>query len=110
MPHIRMRGLPQEAVCRISETLLDELANLCQIKAESFTLDWEPSVSYRAGKVDTTFVQVEVLWFPKDPEIRHAVEQIIRQAVLAHYSPAKHISIMFMALTPQCYYRDGKHF
>ena len=110
MPHIRMRGLPQEAVCRISETLLDELANLCQIKTDSFTLDWEPSVAFRHGEVDKAFVQVEVLWFAKDPEIRHAVEQIIRQAVLAIYSPEKHISIMFMALTPQSYYRDGQHF
>ncbi|MCG9712179.1 DUF1904 domain-containing protein [Shewanella insulae] len=110
MPHIRMRGLPQEAVASISETLLDELASQCQIKADGFTLDWVPSVSYRAGKVDKTFVQVEVLWFPKDPEIRHEVEQIIRQAVLTAYSPEKHISIMFMALTPQCYYRDGQHF
>ncbi|CAM3966038.1 DUF1904 domain-containing protein [Shewanella aquimarina] len=110
MPHIRMRGLPQEAVCRISETLLDELANQCQVKTDSFTLDWEPSVAFRHGKVDKAFVQVEVLWFAKDPEIRHAVEQIIRQAVLAVYSPAKHISVMFMALTPQCYYRDGQHF
>ncbi|MCG9736648.1 DUF1904 domain-containing protein [Shewanella insulae] len=110
MPHIRMRGLPQEAVASISETLLDELASQCQIKADGFTLDWVPSVSYRAGKVDETFVQVEVLWFPKDPEIRHEVEQIIRQAVLTAYSPEKHISIMFMALTPQCYYRDGQHF
>ncbi|MCG9756577.1 DUF1904 domain-containing protein [Shewanella insulae] len=110
MPHIRMRGLPQEAVASISETLLDELASQCQIKADGFTLDWVPSVSYRAGKVDKTFVQVEVLWFPKDPEIRHAVEQIIRQAVLTAYSPEKHISIMFMALKPQCYYRDGQHF
>ncbi|MCG9722756.1 DUF1904 domain-containing protein [Shewanella sp. Isolate7] len=110
MPHIRMRGLPQEAVCRISETLLDELANLCQVKTDSFTLDWEPSVAFRHGELDKAFVQVEVLWFAKDPEIRHAVEQSIRQAVLAVYSPAKHISIMFMALTPQCYYRDGQHF
>ncbi len=110
MPHIRMRGLPQEAVITLSETLLEQLATLCQGNSNSFTLDWVPSISYRHGEVDTQHVQVEVLWFPKDPETHHAVEQAIREAILSVYFQAKHISIMFMTLTPSCYYRDGQHF
>ncbi|MCZ4338146.1 DUF1904 domain-containing protein [Shewanella colwelliana] len=110
MPHIRMRGLPQEAVIDLSRDLLDRLAARCNVSAEGFTLDWVPSISYRHGEVDRDFVQVEVLWFPKDPETHHVVEQDIRQAILSVYSSAKHISIMFTALTPSCYYRDGHHF
>ena len=71
MPHIRMRGLPQEAVCTMSNTLLDTLAVTCQLRPESFTLDWVPSISYRGGAQDNSFVQVEVFWFAKDPNTRH---------------------------------------
>ena len=110
MPHIRMRGLPQEAVVELSKTLIDELALLCQTAPSSFTLDWVPSISYRHGEVDRDFVQVEVLWFPKKPETHHVVEQVIRQAILSVYVSAKHISIMFTTLSPSCYYRDGRHF
>ncbi len=110
MPHIRMRGLPQEAVITLSETLLEQLAEICQGNSNSFVLDWIPSVSYRHGKVDMQHVQVEVLWFPKDPETHHAVEQAIRKAILSVYSQATHIVVMFTTLTPSNYYRDGHHF
>ncbi|MCG9696694.1 DUF1904 domain-containing protein [Shewanella sp. Isolate11] len=110
MPHIRMRGLPQQAVITISETLLEQLAQICNGNIDSFTLDWVPSISYRHGKADTRFVQVEVLWFPKDPDTHHLVEQAIREAVLSVYSQATHITVMFTTITPSSYYRDGHHF
>ncbi|MCE9678407.1 DUF1904 domain-containing protein [Shewanella sp. AS1] len=110
MPHIRMRGLPQEAVKIMSGSLLEKLANICHSNSDSFTLDWIPSVSYRHQEVDQHFVQVEVLWFPKTPETHHDVEQAIRESILTVHSQARHIAVIFMALEPSCYYRDGHHF
>ena len=61
MPHISMRGLPQAVVAEFSQALLQALAAICKGNAESFTLDWIPSISYRNGKIDQRFVQVELL-------------------------------------------------
>lgn len=78
MPHIRMRGLPEHIVAQLSQTLLEDLASVTQIKPDAFTLDWVPSISYRGGNIDISVVQVEVLWFPKAPEIQDEVERTIR--------------------------------
>ena len=110
MPHIRMRGLPEDVVATVSCTLLDQLADLCQVNVQGFTLDWIPSLSYRDGKVDLSITQVEVLWFAKDPETHDKVEQAIREAVSNAYPELQHLAVMFRELKPSCYYRDGKHF
>ncbi|NMH63842.1 DUF1904 domain-containing protein [Shewanella salipaludis] len=110
MPHIRMRGLPEEAVAGISRHLLDELASLCGAKAENFTLEWIPSRSYRHGELELGFTQVEVLWFPKDRQTHHRVEQVIRQAVGRAHPGLERLAVMFVTLDPSAYYRDGQHF
>ncbi|WP_028772210.1 DUF1904 domain-containing protein [Shewanella waksmanii] len=110
MPHIRMRGLPEHIVAQLSQTLLKDLASVTQIKPDAFTLDWVPSISYRGGNIDISVVQVEVLWFPKAPEIQDEVERTIRKQLLTVYSQATHIAILFTALEPRGYYRNGTHF
>ncbi|WP_076411463.1 DUF1904 domain-containing protein [Shewanella sp. UCD-KL12] len=110
MPHIRMRGLPESVVAKLSHTLLEQLADLCQVNAQGFTLDWIPSLSYRDGNLDLSTTQVEVLWFPKDPETHDKVEQAIRDAISTAYPELQHLAVMFRELNPACYYRDGKHF
>lgn len=109
MPHISMRGLPQTVVAAFSQTLLQSLADICKGNAESFTLDWIPSISFRNGKIDQRFVQVELLWFPKDPDIHLKVEQTIRLAVTEAYPELTHIAVMFLSLNPSASYRGGQH-
>lgn len=110
MPHIRMCGLPEGVVASLSNTLLDQLADICQVNAQGFTLDWIPSSSYRNGKVDHSTTQVEVLWFPKDPETHDKVALAIREAITHAYPELQHLAVMFTELNPRTYYRDGKHF
>ncbi|WP_394205277.1 DUF1904 domain-containing protein [Shewanella waksmanii] len=110
MPHIRMRGLPEDVVAQLSHTLLNDLAVVTQLDAKAFTLDWVPITSYRGGTADHSVLQVEVLWFPKAPDIQDEVESIIRQQLLSIYRQATHVAVMFTALEPRNYYRDGNHF
>lgn len=110
MPHIRMRGLPQEVVQNLSNTLIDTLAGICKGNVDSFTLEWLPCSAYRRGELDTRFTQVEVLWFPKDPDTHHLVEQAIREAITHAYSSLDTLVVMFFTLTPSAYYRNGHHF
>jgi len=110
MPHIRMRGLPEAAVAELSKMLLEQLAGICKVNSQGFTLDWIPSIGYRNGCVDQSFTQVEMLWFPKDPETHHLVEKVIREAVKKAYPESQHIVVMFRQLEPETYYRDGQHF
>lgn len=39
MPHIRLRGLPEAVVIDLSRTLLHELAQICHVDQQGFTLD-----------------------------------------------------------------------
>ena len=110
MPHIRMRGISEEGVKTLSETLITVLADTIKGNADSFTLEWLPSHAYRDGALDTRFTQVEVLWFPKDPETHQKVEQVIRDAITQVYPALETIVVMFYTLTPSAYYRNGHHF
>ncbi|NRD73972.1 DUF1904 domain-containing protein [Shewanella sp. VB17] len=110
MPHIRLRGLPEAVVIDLSRTLLHELAQICHVDQQGFTLDWIPSTSYRDGLLDLSTTQVEVLWFPKDHDTHQLVESVIREAIMMAYPELQHLSVMFMALDPSTYFRNGEHF
>ena len=110
MPHIRVYGMSQSVVANLSDTLIDVLAEICQVKAESFIIDWMSNQSYRRGQSVNNIAQIEVLWFPKDPETHHRAEKAIREAVTNAYPELKHTIIMFRELVPSNYYKDGQHF
>lgn len=110
MPHIRVYGMSQSVVANLSDTLIDVLAEICQAKAESFIIDSINSQSYRRGQTVNDIAQIEVLWFPKDPETHHRAERAIREAVICAYPELKHTVVMFRELTPSTYYKDGKNY
>lgn len=110
MPHVRVSGLPEFVVATLSGSLLEALANICQAKPEAFILDWINTSQYRDGVKIEDIAQVEVLWFPKDPETHHRAEKVIREAVLAAYPSTKHVIVMFRQLVPSTYYKDGQHY
>ncbi len=98
MPHISMRGLPQAVVAELSQTLQQALAVICKGNAESFIVDWTPSINYCNGRIDQRFVQIELLGFPLDPDIHLKVEQIIRLTVTEIYPELTNIVVMFLSL------------
>ncbi|ACA86605.1 DUF1904 family protein [Shewanella woodyi] len=110
MPHIRLRGLPEAAVIDLSRTLLHDLAKICNVNQQAFTLDWVSSVSYRDGMRELSTTQVEVLWFPKDPNTHQMVESAIREAIKIVYPELQNLSVIFIALDPSTYFRNGEHF
>jgi hypothetical protein len=113
MPHIRIRGVKQEAVANISRTLLHALASLCGNNEASYSLEWLPSTNYRDGQLVSSTPMVEVLWFPRDQETQQAVEACVRHALLAETrltEKIEHLIVMFIELEPQAYYRNGQHF
>lgn len=110
MPHLRLRGLPEAAVIDLSRSLLRDLAQIYNVNPKGFTLDWVPSVSYRDGMPDLSITQVEILGFPKDPHTHQLIECAIREAVTLAYPELQNLSIMFIALDPSTYFRNGVHF
>ncbi|MGS0677143.1 DUF1904 family protein [Shewanella sp. 125m-1] len=110
MPHVRVSGLPETVIATLSINLLEALADICQSKPESFILDWINSSNYRNGKKVTDIAQVEVLWFPKDPQTHHRAEQVLREAILKVYPGLEHIIVMFRQLEPSTYFKDGQHY
>ncbi|PKG58090.1 DUF1904 domain-containing protein [Shewanella sp. Choline-02u-19] len=110
MPHIKVYGMPESVVANLSDQLIEVLAEICQVNAESFIIDCISSQSYRRGQCVNDTAQVEVLWFPKDPETHHRAEKVIREAVIRAYPGLKHTIVMFRELTPSTYYKDGTHY
>lgn len=110
MPHIKVYGIPESVVANLSDQLIEVLAEICQVNAESFIIDCISSQSYRRGQCVNDTAQIEVLWFPKDPETHRRAEKVIREAVTCASSGLKHTIVMFRELTPSTYYKDGKHY
>ncbi|ABZ76618.1 Domain of unknown function DUF1904 [Shewanella halifaxensis HAW-EB4] len=110
MPHLRISGLSEAAVATLSIGLLEALAKVCQAKPESFILDWVNSNNYRNGEQVNDIAQVEVLWFPKDPETHHRAQKVIREALLMANPKLQHVIVMFRQLEPSTYYKDGQHY
>ena len=70
MPHIRCRGMQRELVAAISETLVEQLAELTQAPAAHFTIEYIPAefIATRFGGQAYPFI--ELFWFDRGQEMQ----------------------------------------
>ncbi|AZQ10544.1 DUF1904 domain-containing protein [Shewanella khirikhana] len=108
MPHLRIRGLEQAEVARLSETLPAALSRLTQTDESAYTTEWIPSQFFQQGKACRPTVMAEVLWFQRNEATQDAMEACIREQLMAYTQQG--IAIVFIALDKRGYYRDGRHF
>ncbi|MBD0382685.1 DUF1904 family protein [Paenibacillus sedimenti] len=105
MPRITVRGLSVDQVCQMSESLVEQLAAICDCETDNFTLECNTHPSIFAGKIVPAYPFIEVAWFERGPAIRDQVAKAITDHVLALGIPEVEVAFTFYA--ENGYYING---
>ena len=108
MPQIKVRGINENDICKISEKMVDELVEAVKCPRDYFEIECIKSVAIRDGKIADVYPFVEVAWFDRGQETQDKVAKIITEELKnVGYAPS---DIFFTILKESAYYEDGKHF
>lgn len=108
MPHIRIRGMKEAEVIKVSRDLIDDLVTIIDSPRDHFTLEYIPSLYIFDGEKDgNMYPFVEVLWFS-----REALKTQVARAITKRLKPFNYsdVTVYFENLEPKRYYENGDHF
>ena len=108
MPIIKIKAIPQNAICMISKAMIDDLQKATQIPREHFTLELPTSVYILDGQIVEGPPMVEVYWFDRGQELQDQVAKLLtRHIQSAGYAD---VDVIFTILDRNSYYENGEHF
>lgn len=110
MPHIRCRGMQRETVVAISETLVEQLADLTKAPAAHFTVEYIPTefIATRFGGQAYPFI--ELFWFDRGQEMQDAAAKLITSIVKQAVGNDAEVAIVVQPLSRNSYYDNGEHY
>ena len=108
MPHIRCRGMQRDIVVAISETLVEQLAELTKAPAAHFTIEYIPAefIATRFGGQAYPFI--ELFWFDRGQEMQDAAAQLITSIVKSKLE--MDVAVVVQPLQRTNYYDNGQHY
>ena len=75
MPQIKVRGINENDICKISEKMIDELVEAVKCPRDYFEIECIKSVAIRDGKIADVYPFVEVAWFDRGQEVQDRSEE-----------------------------------
>jgi hypothetical protein len=108
MPRITIRGLSAEQVCKISESLVEQLAVICGCESDNFTLECVQHTAIFGGEIVQAYPFVEVAWFERGEEVRNQVALTLTNHVLGLGIPE--VEVAFTTYSKDAYYSNGISF
>ncbi|WP_413584736.1 DUF1904 domain-containing protein [Bdellovibrio sp. HCB274] len=109
MPHLRFRGINQDQVAKLSQTLPNNLAATMETTEDNFSIEHIHTDFFSKGQKGGAYPFVEVLWFQRSQEIQDQSAKIITEQV-KQYCPNDDVAVIFVSLTKSAYYENGSHF
>ncbi len=106
MPHLLFRGVNPEQVRAISETLVAEMAAVCQCPEDYIMLECLHTTALFGGKVVPSYPFVEVAWFDRGAAVRDLAAACIDRHVRSLGVPE--LEIAFRNYEKESYYANGK--
>jgi len=108
MPHIRCRGMQRDTVVAISETLVEQLAELTKAPAAHFTIEYIPAefIATRFGGQAYPFI--ELFWFDRGQEMQDAATQLITSIVKSKLE--MDVAVVVQPMQRTNYYDNGQHY
>ncbi len=108
MPHIRCRGMQRDTVVAISETLVEQLAELTKAPAAHFTIEYIPAefIATRFGGQAYPFI--ELFWFDRGQEMQDAAAQLITSIVKSKLD--MDVAVVVQPMQRTNYYDNGQHY
>ncbi|MBC2722890.1 MAG: DUF1904 family protein, partial [Desulfosporosinus sp.] len=81
MPQIKIRGVETDTIRKLSNQLIDELAQLTLSPKDDFTLEVMNSTYILNGEVVPGYPFIEVAWFDRGQELQDLAAQIITRLI-----------------------------
>ena len=107
MPQIKVRGINENDICKISEKMIDELVEAVKCPRDYFEIECIKSVAIRNGKIADVYPFVEVAWFDRGQEVQDKVAK----AITSHFKKDREcLDVVFQGLEHKNYYENGEHF
>ncbi|MGO0884648.1 DUF1904 domain-containing protein [Clostridioides difficile] len=109
MPQIKIRGIHENDICKISEKMIDELVEAVKCPRDYFELECIKSVAIRGGKIAEVYPFVEIAWFDRGQEVQDIVARIITDSIRNNLD-VESIDLAFTLFEKEKYYENGEHF
>ncbi|MDO5294873.1 MAG: DUF1904 domain-containing protein [bacterium] len=109
MPQIKVRGINENELCKISEKMIDQLVEAVQCPRDYFEIECIKSVAIRNGKIAEVYPFVEVSWFDRGQTVQDMVAKIITNIIREELN-IESMDLAFTVFEKEKYYENGEHF
>jgi hypothetical protein len=109
MPQIKIRGIHENEICKISDKMIDELVDAVKCPRDNFEIECIKSVAIREGKIADVYPFVEVAWFDRGQEVQDIVAKIITDSIRNNLE-IESMDLAFTVFEKEKYYENGEHF
>lgn len=106
MPQLIVRGIAAEQMCKISSSLVEELAAICECGTDNFVIDCLHTTSVFNGNLVETYPFIEVAWFERGLAVRDRLARTVADHVKALGIPE--VEIAFTTYREDSYYLNGE--
>ena len=106
MPQIKIRGIHENEICKISEKMIDELVDAVKCPRDYFEIECIKSVAIREGKIADVY---PFAWFDRGQEIQDTVAKIITDSIRNNLE-IESMDLAFTVFEKEKYYENGEHF
>lgn len=106
MPQLLVRGINAESMARVSQSLVTELAEICECGTDNFTIDCLAVQSVYGGEIVPTYPFIEIGWFERGSAIRDRFAAALTNHVLS--LGIDEVEIAFKVYQESGYYINGK--
>ena len=109
MPQIKVRGINENEICKISENMIDKLVEAVKCPRDYFEIECIKSVAIRKGKIAEVYPFVAVAWFDRGQEVQDTVAKIITDSIRDGLN-IENMDLAFTVFEKEKYYENGEHF
>ncbi|WP_042277148.1 DUF1904 domain-containing protein [[Clostridium] dakarense] len=109
MPQIKIRGIHENEILKISENMIDNLVEAVKCPRDYFEIECIKSVAIRDGKIAEVYPFVEIAWFDRGQEVQDTVAKIITDSIRNNLS-VENMDLAFTVFEKEKYYENGEHF
>lgn len=108
MPHLKVRGITPDNLCKINNKLIDALVEIIKCPREYFEMEYIHTTAIRDGIVAEVYPFVEVAWFDRGQE----TQDLVAKAITSHVRELgiTSVDVAFTQYQRNSYYENGEHF
>jgi hypothetical protein len=109
MPHLKFKGVAEQTVSTLSQSLLQDLAQALETTVDNFTFEYQPSTFYKNSIKSPVPPYVEVHLFNRAAQALHKTANLISSSIKS-LENHDYVTVVFVEIPKSHYFEDGTHF